>query len=141
MKRKSLTAAEIGVMEAALPTGLTDDTRDLALCLFEGLALQDERAGHPVPQPGWAEQLGAWARQVLGQLQHLAAEKGGMTIYLAKGIAVHLSARDREMCAKFRGDYRVLAREYGLTEMRVRQIVDTWQRERYLARQQGLDGI
>ena len=63
-------------------------------------------------------------------------------MYLAKGVAMHLSARDRELCAKFRGNnYRELAREYGLTEMRVRQIVDTWQRECFARRQGRLPGL
>ena len=53
-----------------------------------------------------------------------------------------LSARDRQMCAKFRGNnYFALAREYGLTEMRVRQIVDAWQREQFLRRQGRLPGL
>ena len=34
-----------------------------------------------------------------------------------------------------------LAREYGLTEMRVRQIVDTWQRECFARRQGRLPGL
>ena len=45
------------------------------------------------------------------------------------------------MCRKFRGDYRVLALEFGLTEMRVRQIVDAWQREQYAQRQGRLLGL
>ena len=69
------------------------------------------------------------------------AGSSGAPLYLAKGVAVHLSARDRRMCVEFRGDYRVLAKKYGLTEMRVRQIVDAWQREKYLARQRGLPGL
>jgi Mor family transcriptional regulator len=60
---------------------------------------------------------------------------------MAKGITVHLSARDRKMCAEFRGDYKVLARKYNLTEVRVRQIVDSFQRAQYLSRQQGLPGL
>lgn len=141
-QRRYLTDAEAQVLEVCLPPGLTAEMRDVALCLFEALAIEDERCGQPEPATDWAAQLRAWAKQVLMQLQHLANEKGGTAIYLAKGVAVHLSARDREMCGKFRGNnYRELAREYGLTEMRVRQIVDTWQRERFLARQQGLPGF
>ena len=53
-----------------------------------------------------------------------------------------LSARDREMCARFRGNnYFALAREYGLTEMRVRQIVGAWQQEQFLRRQGQLPGL
>src|SRR5574343_182206 len=88
-----------------------------------------------------ASVLEAMARVAVIQLQHLANEKGGRAIYRAKGVAVHLSARDRKMCEEFRGDYKVLARKYGLTEMRVGQIVDAWQREQYLRRQRGLPGL
>ena len=46
------------------------------------------------------------------------------------------------MCAKFRGNnYFALAREYGLTEMRVRQIVGAWQQEQFLRRQGQLPGL
>lgn len=45
------------------------------------------------------------------------------------------------MCSEFRGDYKVLARKYDLTEVRVLQIVDAWQRAQYLSRQQGLLGL
>mgnify|MGYP002151237351 CR=1 FL=1 len=55
---------------------------------------------------------------------------------------VALTARDREMCARFRGNnYFALAREYGLTEMRVRQIVGAWQQEQFLRRQGQLPGL
>ncbi len=140
--RRFMSAAEASGLEAALPPGLTADMRDVALCLFEALVLTDPRAGAPQPDPAWQGQLGTWTTQVLMQMQHLANEKGGAAIYFAKGVAMHLSSRDREMCGKFRGNnYRDLAREYGLTEMRVRQIVDAWQRERFLARQSSLPGI
>jgi Mor family transcriptional regulator len=87
------------------------------------------------------QKLRAMAAQCMAQLLHLCEQKGGGQVYLPKGVAVRLSLRDREMCAKFRGDYRTLAREYGLTEVRVRQIVDTYQRERFLRRQSDLPGM
>jgi Mor family transcriptional regulator len=83
-----------------------------------------------------------WPQLALAQLQHLMAMIGGSSFYIAKGVAVHLSARDRQMCAKFRGNnYFALAREYGLTEMRVRQIVGAWQQEQFLRRQGQLPGL
>ena len=140
--RRYMSVAESAVLESALPTGMTSDMRDVALCLFEALVLADERAGQAEPGSAWAAQLSLWASQVLMQMQHLANEKGGAAIYFAKGVTIHLSARDREMCARFRGNnYRDLARDYGLTEMRVRQIVDAWQREAFLRRQGGLPGL
>lgn len=49
---------------------------------------------------------------------------GGEYHYIPNGLAWTLTRRDREIYAKFRGDnYRELAREYHLSEMRVRQII------------------
>lgn len=108
-----------------LPAGLTEEMRDVAWCLFEAMALLDSRrARQPGPGNGWAccTPWRAFARTAL------AAEKGGKAIYLAKGVAAYLSARDLQMCGEFRGNnYDALARKWGLTEMRVRQIVSAWQ--------------
>ena len=142
MSERFMSAAEAAVLDDLLPPGLTPDMRDVALCLYEALVLQDDRAGQKQPEHSWSRQLLAWAQQVLMQLQHLAEQKGGRALYLAKGVAMHLSTRDRELCGKFRGDnYRALAREYDLTEMRVRQIVDAWQRECFAQRQGRLPGL
>jgi hypothetical protein len=141
MTDRFVSAAELAVLEALLPPGLTPDMRDVAQCLFEPLAMADARCGQAAPDPDWLAQLTIWAQQALMQLQHLATQKGGVAIYLAKGIAVHLSARDRKMCAEFRGEYKALGRKYSLTEMRCRQIVDAWQRAEYLSRQSGLPGL
>lgn len=140
MDEPHITQAELAVLEAMLPEGLTPDMCDVAVCLFEAPVLADPRCGQS-PSGEWGDQLKAWALLALMQLQHLANQMGGGAIYLAKGVAVHLSARDRKMCAEFRGDYKLLARKHKLTEVRVRQIVDSWQRSQYLARQQGLPGL
>jgi hypothetical protein len=141
MTDRHVSAAELAVLEALLPPGLTPDMRDVAQCLFEPLVMSDARCGQGAPDANWLVQLLAWAQQALMQLQYLTTQKGGVAIYLAKGIAVHLSARDRKMCSEFRGEYKLLGRKYGITEMRCRQIVDAWQRSVYLARQQGLPGL
>lgn len=140
--RKHLTAAEAAVLDAVLPAGLTDEMRDVALCLYEALALEDSRAGQQQPAGDWLADLQRLARMAALQLQHLAREKGGRAIYLAKGVAMYLSARDRQMCDRFTGNnYRQLAAEFDLTEMRVRQIVDAWQREQFTRRQGLLPGL
>lgn len=142
MATKHMTESEASVLERELPHGLTEEMRDVALCLYEALVISDERAGQKVPGATWLAQLTTWSHQVLGQMQHLINQKGGRSVYLAKSIAMQLSARDRELCAKFRGDnYYELAREHDLTEMRVRQIIDQWQRLRYQARQAVLPGL
>lgn len=137
MTQRYMSAAEAAVLQATLPAALTADMQDMALCLYEALVLQDERAGSSAPADAWLEQLQQWSIQVRAQLQHLMDERGGQSVYLAKGVAVHASERDRELCARFRGNnYRELALEYDLTEMRVRQIVAAWARARF-AQQQG----
>lgn len=138
---KHMTAAEACVLDAQLPAGLTEDMRDVALCLFQAMAFTDARVGQDRPDPAWLQVLEAMARVAVIQLQHLANEKGGRAIYLAKGVAVHLSARDRKMCEEFRGDYEVLADKYDLTPMRVRQIVGAWQDEQFRRRQGRLPGL
>lgn len=142
MTERHVSQAELQVLESQLPEGLTPSMRDVALCLFGALVLDDERCGSNHVDGDWLVQLQAWAAQAAMQLQHLADNIGGSApVYFAKGVAVHLSARDRKMCSEFRGDYKILARKYGLTDMRVRQIVDAWQRARFLERQQGLPGL
>lgn len=138
-----VSAPELAVLEASLPEGLTESMRELAVCLFEAIVIMDERAGCRTPAGPWLDQLQAWVAQVLAQLSHLSQELGGRGgLYIAKGLVAKLSVRDREMCTRFRGDnYRQLATEYGLTEMRVRQIVDADQRERFAARQGLLPGL
>ena len=138
---KRMTAAEAAVLDAQLPSGLTEEMRDVAFCLFEAMALTDARAGQARPDDIWLGVLSAMARVAVIQLQHLAEQKGGRAIYLAKGVAVHLSARDRKMCEEFRGDYEVLADKYDLTPMRVRQIVGAWQAEQFRRRQGRLPGL
>jgi hypothetical protein len=130
------------VLQAELPAGLTETMREVAFCLFAAMALMDSRAGQERPGESWLAVLRRMARVALAQLQYLSNEMGGQPAYLAKGVAVFLSERDRRLCAEFRGNnYDKLARQYGLTEMRVRQIVGAWQAEQYRRRQGRLPGL
>ena len=64
---------------------------------------------------------------------------GGGDIYIPKGQAYMLRRRDLQIYAKFRGDnIGALAREFDLTEMRVRQIVDRCREADIKSRQTGL---
>jgi Mor family transcriptional regulator len=68
-------------------------------------------------------------------------ELGGGHLYLPKGQEWELSRRDREIYGKFRGDnYTQLAREYRLTEMRIRQIIERCRKADIRARQSRLFG-
>lgn len=136
MTDRHMTAAELAVMDAMLPEKMTDRMRDVAVCMFEALVLLDRRAGQVAPGNEWMAQLQTWATQVLAQMQHIANEVGGEAIYFAKGLAMHVSSRDRELFARFNGrNHRDLAKRYDITEMRVRQIVAAIERERFLQRQ------
>ena len=42
---KRMTAAEAAVLDAQLPAGLTEEMKDVAFCLFEAMALMDDRLG------------------------------------------------------------------------------------------------
>lgn len=142
MTKRYMTAAELAVLEAMLPDKMTDRMRDVAVCMFEALVLLDARCGQSAPAGGWLAQLQAWTTQVMAQMQHIANEVGGEAIYFAKGLAMHVSSRDRELYAKFNGhNHRELAKLYDITETRVRQIIAAIERERFLARQNKLPGF
>jgi Mor family transcriptional regulator len=79
------------------------------------------------------------AEVALGVAEHVRKNIGGVATYIPRGIGYDLSVRDREMFQKFNGtNYHELAREYGLTEMRVRQIMDHVLRIERAKRQQTL---
>ena len=134
-----LSAAEAAVLEALLPERLGGSSRSLALCLYEALVLADDRAGTPAPAGDWLRQLEAWAQQVLSQLRHVSDQMGGFNFYLAKNAGFGLDERDRRMWEEFRGDYRAMAKKYGITEMRARQVIETARREEMASRQGRLD--
>lgn len=140
---KRMTAAEAAVLDAELPAGLTDDMKEIAFLLYEALVLRDARVGQAPPESAWAAVLESMARVVKIQLLHLAENKGGGTVYLAKcATAFFLGPRDLQMCAEFRGNnHEELARRYNLSEMRVRQIVGAWQDEQFRRRQGRLPGL
>lgn len=78
------------------------------------------------------------ARLALRQTERLSSELGGTNFYMHKATSYRLSPRNRAMCAEFRGDYKILARRYKLTEQQVRNIVDAWQKEEFARKQNSL---
>ncbi len=102
--------------------------QEMATELFIQLTEQPELKG--VPQ----ERLAAMAFAATEQVRHAL---GGANLYVPRGTSYECSRRDLEIFAAFRGNnYDVLARQYGLTEMRVRQIITRCRRAE-LARRQG----
>ena len=66
---------------------------------------------------------------------------GGVPVYIPKGHYWAASKRHREIWDKFKGDnYQALAKEYNLTEMRIRQIVERCRAADQKRRQAGLFG-
>ncbi len=56
--------------------------------------------------------------------EHVREHWTGERLYLPKGRLYDLSRRDADIWAKFNGrNFSALGKEYGLTEMRIRQIV------------------
>lgn len=141
-----LTEGEALVLTRALPVGMTEPMQELAFVLYEALVLQDPRAAQDhvwrkAPQGEWLLMLTAMARTVCVQVTHAAQEIGGRQIYISRGVS-DLSERDRSICADFRGHNQAeLAKKYDLTEMRVRQILDTQQKEEFARRQGKLPGL
>lgn len=121
-------AADLKPLEAILPADFHEVLYEIASWLY--LQLIEEQLDVP------ADRL---AMVALRQAERLSDEMGGSSVYIAKGVSYRLTPRNREMCGKFRGDYKVLAREYKLSEQQVRNIVDAWQREQFAQRQGALD--
>lgn len=129
-----LTPEQRGPLEGLLPLEYPERLREMAMALYaELLELLPDH-------PGGAHHL-AWV--AFSQCERLSTELGGGNFYMHKGKAYRLTQRDREMMARYNGrNIPQLARHYGLTETRVRQIVDAYYRE-FQARRQpqlALDG-
>ncbi|NMG48253.1 transcriptional regulator [Azoarcus communis] len=79
------------------------------------------------------------AEAAMSIAERVRKELGGGFHYIPKGRDYELSHRDRAIYGKFRGDnYQQLAREYDLTEMRIRQIVERCRAADIKSRQSGL---
>jgi Mor family transcriptional regulator len=71
--------------------------------------------------------------------EYVRTEWGGQNQYIPKGISYECTQRHYEIFEKFRGDnYTQLAREYDLTEMRIRQIINAVRAVEMSKRQGGL---
>lgn len=127
------TEQDLAPLTAVLDPSTPATVREIAENLFVVLV-----SSEPV-KPVAARAL-VLAQLAQAQVERLCANMGGMNWYLNKGVILKLSKRNREMCAKFRGDYKVLARAYDLTEQQVRNIVDAWQHEEFARRQSALFG-
>lgn len=127
-----MTAQEKAHLDAVLDEAYPERLREVAYHLYASLLRTDALR---------SLERSALAEMALRQTERLSQEMGGGNFYMHKGLAFRLTQRDREMCSKFNGrNYHQLAREYDLSEMRIRQIIDEWQREEFARRQGGLFG-
>jgi len=90
-------------------------------------------------QFGELEAIKPLGEDQLAQIAFTVAERvrqalGGSTYYVPLG-AHDTCARDKEIFDKFRGDYTPLAREYHMSEMRIRQIIARYIRAELKKRQ------
>lgn len=102
--------------------------REVATCLFLELLEADGLAGL----------LGAprLAHVALDQTERLSFDLGGESFYMHRGHAYRLSLRDRQIVAEFNGrNQHQLARKYGLSVMRIYQIVAAAREEEFQRRQ------
>ncbi|HDR9585249.1 TPA: hypothetical protein QDC22_007517 [Burkholderia stabilis] len=130
--RHNLSEHDIEPLVKLFDVTFPDALREIAASLFAAL-LEQTQLVDDVGRHGLAE-------LAIMQTERLSSDLGGHSFYMHKGASYRLTPRNRQMCAEFRGDnYAELADRYGLTEMRVRQIVDGWRREQFLARQGTLD--
>ena len=120
------------VMSPELPEILREATEVAYLQLADEAGLELTINGQALQGAARLERL---ARIALAQVLRLSSVIGGGQVYWPKAVAYHLSPRNAQMCAEFRGDYKVLARKYKLTDTQVRNIVDGWQAARFAQRQ------
>lgn len=114
-------------LNALLPEGMHPTLREMAEHMYLHLVEDAEAAGLGLPH---------LADIVMGQIDRVAINCGGSGFYLPRGIECRLSARDREIVGKFNGrNKRELAREYGLSEMRIDQIITAWRKSEFDRRQ------
>lgn len=122
----------LSVLNGALPDGLHPTLVEMAEQMFLAL-VEDAEAVQVLGKPRLAE-------IVADQVDRVALRCGGGQFYLPKGLALKLSQRDREIYERFNGrNKRELAREYGVTETRIDQIVAAIRRAEFERRQGKID--
>ena len=115
-------------LNAAMPEDLHPTLQEMAEQMYLALA-EDSAAASALGLPRLAE-------IVVEQLDRVALHAGGSGFYLPKGVRRELSARDREIVTRHNGrNKRELAREYGLSEMRIDQIMAAWRKMEFARRQ------
>ena len=110
-RAQALDATAAAMLEALLPQPCTQDMADLSLALQAGLIGE----GMPAAEA---------ARLAAAQARHLSVQLGGQQFYIPRGWMARCAERDRRILEAFDGrNYHKLARRFGITVQRVRNIV------------------
>lgn len=123
----------LALLDAGLPDDLNATLHEVVAALFLHL-VEDAELAETLGLPRLAE-------IAIGQMDRLSFDLGGASFYLPKGIGCKLSARDREIGERYNGrNKHLLAREFGVSDMRIDQIYKRW-RQAELAKRQGALGF
>jgi len=122
-------AEVLAPLERLFDEAYPERLREVAVCLF--LELLD---AEDLPLRLGVQRL---AQLALDQTERLSFDLGGESFYMHRGTRYRLSLRDRQIVAEFNGrNQHLLARKYGLSVMRIYQIIAA-AREEEVARRQG----
>lgn len=127
-----ISAGVLAPLETLLPENLHPTLREISISLYL----------HLVEDKDLAENLGLerLADLAAGGVDRISLDVGGSHFYLPKGISYRLSPRDCEIVAAHNGRNKSeLARKYGLSEVRIDQILAKHRKQEFLRRQGALD--
>lgn len=119
--RKVITMADLQPLHDLLDASYPARLRDVAECLYMQL-IDDKELQH--------YERSKLAQLAINQTEYLSQELGGVTFYMVKGTSHKQSQRDKAVWERFNGqNYEDLAREFQISVMRVRQIVEKMRAE------------
>jgi len=134
MNKRPLTLAELQPLLQLIPEKYPSTWNSIATALYSGMVqmMNTHRASAPLEH---GETLMV-ARMSLELTQILADAIGGDTIYIPTGHAMRADETARQVLMAFRGNnHSDVARQFGITTSRVRQILRQYQREEFEKRQ------
>jgi Mor family transcriptional regulator len=131
MMMTQVKAEELAPLNAVMGPDLPELLRETTEVLY--LQLVDEEEAKPDN-----ERCVRLAHIALAQVMRLSELIGGTQPYWPSVKYFYLSKRNQQMCEEFKGDYIAIARKHKITERQARTIIDVWQRQKFLAKQNSL---
>lgn len=128
---KVITMADLQPLHDLLDANYPARLREVAECLYMQL-IDDKELQH--------YERSKLAQLAINQTEYLSQELGGVTFYMVKGTSHKYSQRDKAVWERFNGqNYEDLAREFQISVMRVRQIVEKMRAEFIAQNQRSLE--